>query len=55
MEPDLDFLDQLNEEGNYLAPTFYTSLGIVVTLVIVIIILLVGYCLLALFIIRRKR
>lgn len=55
MEPDLDFLDQLNEEGSYLAPTFYTALGVVVSLVIAIIILLVGYCLLAVFIIRRNR
>ena len=51
----MDFLEQLNNEGSYLAPTFYSAIGVVATLVIVIIILSVGFCCLSRYVRKRNR
>ena len=50
-----DFIDELRDESSHLAPTFYTSIGIVATLVIVIIILIIGYCFFARYLVKRNR
>ena len=51
----MDFLEQLNNENSHLAPTFYSAVGVIATLVIVIVILSVGFCCLARYILRRNR
>ena len=55
MTGETGFLDELKEDGSYLGVTFYVAVGIVATLVIIIVLLMIGYCCLARFIIRRNR
>ena len=50
-----DFFAELRNENSYLAPTFYTAVGIVATLVIIIIILIIGYCYFARYLVMRNR
>ena len=51
----MDFLEELSDGESHLAATFYSAVGIVAVLVIVIIVLSTGYCCLARYIIRRNR
>ena len=44
-----------NDSNRYLAITFYTAVGIVATLVIIIIIMAIGYCYLARYLVKRNR
>ena len=53
MEP--DFFGELRDESSYLAPTFYSAVGIVATLVIIIIIMIIGYCYFARYLVKRNR
>ena len=53
--PDMDFFDELRDESSYLAPTFYAAVGIVATLVIIIVILIIGYCYFARYLVMRNR
>ena len=50
-----DFFAALRNDEAYLAPTFYTAVGIVATLVIIIIILMIGYCYFARYLVVRTR
>jgi hypothetical protein len=50
-----DFFDALNNGNYYLAQTFYTAVGIVATLVIIIIIMAIGYCCFARYLVKRNR
>ena len=50
-----DFFASLRNNQSYLAPTFYTAIGIVATLVIIIVIMMIGYCYLARYLVMRNR
>ena len=49
------FLDALNNGNYYLAETFYTAVGVVATLVIIIIIMAIGHCYFARYLVKRNR
>ena len=44
-----------NSDNRYLAETFYTAVGVVATLVIIIIIMAIGYCYFARYLVKRNR
>ena len=52
---EINFFDALTRDDYYLAPTFYTAVGVVATLVIIIIIMAIGYCCLARYLLKRNR
>ena len=53
---EINFFDALTRDDyKYLAPTFYTAVGVVATLVIIIIIMAIGYCCLARYLVKRNR
>ena len=55
-DAELGFFDALNsDEYLYLGATFYTAVGVVATLVIIIIIMAVGYCCFARYLVKRNR